>query len=104
MLDSDNRILGIVNPPAVLGWRRAGKHRLSTLRDLLAGQKLVTAYPDEYLESIIDRMMSMNVAQIPIISRSDSRLVGYIDWKDLLQVRNKIQGEETQRVAFYRVG
>lgn len=103
VLDGDRRILGIVNPPAVLDWRRAGKHRLSTLKDLLMEQKVVTAYPDEYLESIVDRMMSMNVAQIPIISREDSRLVGYIGWRDLLRVRKKLQGEETQRVIFYRV-
>jgi CIC family chloride channel protein len=103
VLDTDRRVLGIVNPPAVLGWRRAGKHRQSRLKDLLAGQTLVTAYPDEYLEGIIDRMMSMNVAQIPVISRSDSGLVGYVGWRDLLRVRSKLQVEETQRVVFYRV-
>jgi CIC family chloride channel protein len=103
VLDSDRRVLGIVNPPAVLGWRHAGKHRQSTLKELLAEQKVVTAYPDEYLESIVDRMMTMNVAQIPIISRNDARLEGYIGWKDLLRVRSKLQTEEKQRVVFYRV-
>jgi CIC family chloride channel protein len=103
VLDSDRRVLGIVNPPAVLGWRHAGKHRQSTLKELLADQKVVTAYPDEYLESIVDRMMTMNVAQIPIISRNDAHLEGYIGWKDLLRVRSKLQIEEKQRVVFYRV-
>jgi hypothetical protein len=47
--------------------------------------------------------MAMNVAQIPVISRADERLVGYIGWKDLLRVRSKLQTEEKQRVVFYRV-
>jgi chloride channel protein, CIC family len=55
VIDAEGRVLGIVNPPAVLGWRRAGKHRQSTLKDLLAG-KVVMAYPDEYLDAIVDRM------------------------------------------------
>jgi chloride channel protein, CIC family len=103
VLDADRRVLGIVNPPAVLAWRRAGKHRQTTLRQLLIGQRLVTAHPDEYLDAIVDRMMVTNVAQIPVIARGDFRLVGYVGWKDLLRVRSKLQAEETQRVVFYRV-
>jgi chloride channel protein, CIC family len=103
VLDADRHVLGIVNPPAVIGWRHAGKHRQSTLKELLAGQKLVTAFPDEYLEGIVDRMMSTNVAQIPVISRTDSTLVGYVGWKDVLRIRDKLQAEETKRVVFYRV-
>ena len=103
VVDGDGHVLGIVNPPAVLGWRRAGKHRESTLQDLLVGQQPVTAYPDEYLDAIVDRMMVTNVAQIAVISRGEARLVGYVGWKDLLRVRSKLQAEETQRVVFYRV-
>ena len=101
--DADGHVLGIVNPPAVMGWRRAGKHRQTKVRDLLGGGKLVTAYPDEYLDSIVDRMMATDVAQIPVIAREDARLVGYIGWKDILRVRARSQAEETQRVVFYRV-
>ncbi|HEY0423370.1 MAG TPA: CBS domain-containing protein [Rhodopila sp.] len=63
----------------------------------------MTAHPDEYLDAIVDRMMVTNVAQIPVISRSDSQLAGYVGWKDLLRVRSKSQAEVTQRVVFYRV-
>jgi CBS domain-containing protein len=101
VVDGDRHVLGIVNPPTVLAWRRAGKHRNSTLRELMADQRVVTAYPDEYLEGIVDRMMRLNVAQLPVIARADSRLVGYISWKDLLRVRNRLHAEETHRTAFY---
>jgi H+/Cl- antiporter ClcA len=103
VLDGDGHVLGIVNPPTVLGWRHAGKHRQTTLKELLEGQKLVTAYPDEYLEGTVDRMMITNVAQMPVISRSHGRLVGYIGWKDLLRIRTKLQAEESKRVVFFRV-
>jgi CIC family chloride channel protein len=103
VVDAERRVLGIVNPPRVLGWRRAGRHRRTTLRDLLAGQPVVTAFPDEYLEAIVDRMMAANVAQIPVVSREDARLVGCLGWRDILRVRSRQQEEETQRVVFYRV-
>ena len=103
VVDDGGRVLGIVNPPNVLRWRRAGQHRRAMLKDLLAGQGVVTAFPDEYLEGIVDRMMVTNVAQIPVISRADSRLVGYLGWRDILRIRSRAQEEERQRVVFYRV-
>jgi CIC family chloride channel protein len=103
VVDDERHVLGIVNPPRVLGWRRAGRHRRTTLRDLLTGQPMVTAFPDEYLEAIVDRMTATNVAQIPVVSREDARLVGCLGWRDILRVRSRQQEEETQRVVFYRV-
>jgi chloride channel protein, CIC family len=103
VVDGEGRVLGIVNPPTVLGWRRAGRHRRTTLGDLLAGQRVVTAFPDEYLDGIVDRMMVTNVAQIPVVSRDTGRLVGYLGWRDILRIRSRAQDEERQRVVFYRV-
>jgi chloride channel protein, CIC family len=103
VVDGEGRVLGIVNPPTVLGWRRAGRGRRMVLGELLAGQRVVTAFPDEYLEAIVDRMMVTNVAQIPVVSREDGRLVGYLGWRDILLVRSRAQEEERQRVVFYRV-
>lgn len=103
VIDTARGVLGIVDPPTVLRWRRAGRHRLSTARELLADVKVTVAFPDEYLDSLVDRMMSANVAHLPVISRKDARLVGYIGWKDLLRVRGRLRAEERQRVVFYRV-
>jgi CIC family chloride channel protein len=102
VIDEARRVLGIVDPPAVLRWRRAGKHRHSTLRELLTGRPPV-AYPDEYLDALIERMNQANVAHIPVISRQDERLVGYLSWKDLMNVRTRLQAEERERVVLYRV-
>ena len=103
VIDAERHVLGIVDPPKVLAWRRAGKHRQSTLGELLAGHKPEVAYPDEYLEGLIDRMMHANVAHLPVVTRTDDALVGYVSWRDLLMARNRMKQEETQRVVFYRV-
>jgi chloride channel protein, CIC family len=103
VVDAERRVLGIVDPPTVLRWRRAGWHRRTTARDLLANTKITVAFPDEYLDGLADRMMNANVAHLPVISREAARLVGYIGWKDLLRVRSRLQAEERQRVVLYRV-
>jgi len=103
VVDAANRVLGIVDPPAVLQWRRAGKHRRTALRDLLMGSRPVIGHPDEYLDAIIERMSLANVAHIPIVTREDARLVGYIGWRDLMQTRARLRAEERERVVFYRV-
>lgn len=103
VVDVAGHVLGIVDPPAVLRWRRAGKHRRATLRELLAGARPIVANPDDYLDGLIDRMTRANVAHIPVVSDKDERLVGYIGWKDLMNVRTRLQAEERDRVVFYRV-
>ena len=66
---------------------------------LLRGHVLV-AYPDEYLEIVADRLLQSSQAHLPVISRSDSSLVGYLGWKDLMRAKTKLREEETSRKAF----
>jgi H+/Cl- antiporter ClcA/CBS domain-containing protein len=101
VVDENRHVLGIIDPPSVLRWRRAGKHRTATLGQLLAGSKITLAYPDEYLEALADRLSQVNVAHLPVVSREDNSLVGYIGWKDLMQVRAKLQAEERQKASFF---
>jgi chloride channel protein, CIC family len=102
VIDAEGRVVGVVDPPTVLAWRRAERDGSETLGQLLATQQRVVGYPDEFLETIADRMMEANVAHLPILSREDERLVGYIGWKDLLRVRTKLRDEEKQRVILVR--
>jgi CBS domain-containing protein len=103
VVDDANRVLGVVDPPRVLGWRRVGQHRRATLDQLLAGTNTVpVAFPDEYLEAVIDRMSQANTAHLPVVSRDDRTLQGYLSWRDLLRVRTRLQQEERQRIRFYR--
>ena len=43
--------------------------------------------------------MLANVSHLPVVSREDDRLVGYVGWKDLMRVRSKRQAEERDRSA-----
>ncbi|HTJ03656.1 MAG TPA: chloride channel protein [Methylovirgula sp.] len=97
VVDADKKVVGVIDPPTVLRWRRMGVHRKTTLGQLLAGSKLVFAYPDEYLDSLADRLATVNIAHLPVVSREDDRLVGYIGWKDLMRVRAKRHAEDHQR-------
>jgi len=103
VIDAERRVLGVVDPPAVLRWRRAGKSRRATLGSLLGSGEVVVAYPDEYLDEVIERMSNANVAHVPVVSREDRTLAGYLAWKDLLRVRTRLQAEERERVVLYRV-
>ena len=103
VVDTEQKVVGVIDPPAVLRWRRAGMRRTSTLGELLAGAKVAVAHPDEYLESLADRLTAANVAHLPVVSREDGHLVGYIGWKDLMRVRAKLQAEERQRTSFFRI-
>ena len=103
VVSEDRRVLGVIDPPAILRWRRAGKHRATTLGELLAGAKITLAYPDEYLASLVDRLTAANVAHLPVVSREDGQLVGYVGWKDLMRVRAKQQAAEENRTTFFRL-
>jgi H+/Cl- antiporter ClcA/CBS domain-containing protein len=97
VVDEANHVLGIVDPPSVIAWRHAGRHRSATLGELLAGSKITLAYPDEYLEILAEKLMKANVAHLPVVSRDEEKLVGYVGWKDLMRVRLKLRAEERDR-------
>ncbi|RNJ47570.1 chloride channel protein [Mesorhizobium erdmanii] len=104
VIDENRRVLGLIDPPAILRWRRAGKHRTTTLSDLLAGSKVTLAYPDEYLEGLSDKLLMANVTHLPVVTRESLQLVGYVGWKDLMRVRSRKQAEERDRSTLLGFG
>jgi H+/Cl- antiporter ClcA/CBS domain-containing protein len=104
IVDGQGKVLGIIDPPLVIRLRRAGKHRNTSLADLLSTGRPRTAYPDEYLESVADRLTEANVAHLPVVSRTDQTLVGYLGWKDLMRAKMRLQEEEASRTTFLRRG
>ena len=101
VVDAENHVLGVLNPPTVMTWRRSGKHRKATLAELFADHRqLPVAYSDWYIEALIEQMTNANVAHMPVVSREDQKLVGYIAWKDVLRVLSKKREEENRRVKF----
>jgi H+/Cl- antiporter ClcA/CBS domain-containing protein len=99
VVDAGGHVLGIIDPPSVMRWRRAGKSRKASLGELLAGAKIMTADPDEYLESLADKLTKANVAHLPVVARDHGALVGYIGWKDLMRARQRVRSEDRNRTA-----
>jgi H+/Cl- antiporter ClcA len=104
VVDENRQVLGLIDPPAILRWRRAGKHRTTTLGELLAGSKVTLAYPDEYLEGLSDKLLMANVSHLPVVARESLQLVGYVGWKDLMHVRSHKQAEERDRSTLLGFG
>jgi H+/Cl- antiporter ClcA len=104
VVDENGQVLGLIDPPAILRWRRAGTHRTATLGELLAGSKVTLAFPDEYLEGLSDKLLMANVSHLPVVSREDAKLVGYVGWKDLMRVRSRKQAEERDRSTLLGFG
>jgi chloride channel protein, CIC family len=101
VVDGDRHVVGIVDPPTVLAWRRAGQHRHMPLGSLLDRTKVPAAQPDEYLDGVIERMSRLNVAHLAVLSRADATLVGYLSWRDLLNVRAQVKLQDSNRTAFF---
>jgi chloride channel protein, CIC family len=104
VVEADGRVLGIVDPPLVQSWLSSGKHPNSVLRALLAGSTVPLAYPDEYLEAVIRRMVSASAAHVAVVGRADSKLVGYLSWRDLLRAWEQAEQQDVRRTLFYRWG
>lgn len=102
VVDEDRRVLGVLDPPSVMKWRRKRHPRTAQLHNLLQAEKPVIAHPDEHLEAVAERMNSANVAHVPVVNRNTGRLVGYLCWKDIVSVHAGPSKEEPRR-AFFRL-
>jgi H+/Cl- antiporter ClcA len=100
VIDDDGRVLGIIDPPSIMAWRRAGTHRNATIGELLAGSRIMLADPDEYLARLAEKLMTANVSHLPVVASETGMLVGYVGWKDLMRARVKVEEEDRDRAAF----
>ncbi|HML29292.1 MAG TPA: chloride channel protein [Hyphomicrobium sp.] len=98
VVDRQGGVLGAIDPPTVIRWRRSGEQRTATLEDLLKGTKPIVAHPDEHLDIVVERMNSANVAHLAVVDRDAGQLVGYICWKDI--IHSQIAPNLERRTAF----
>ncbi|MDR3408571.1 MAG: chloride channel protein [Methylovirgula sp.] len=101
VVDAENKVLGIIDPPTVLRWRRAGRHRTTRLSELLARAEVPVAYPDEHLEHVVTRLAATDLSHLAVISRESAQIVGYLGWRDITMARAGSEAEKEQRTAFF---
>jgi CBS domain-containing protein len=91
VLDDVNQLVGVLPWSVVMGAKDDPSQKV---RESMI-EVLVTAYPDEILRTIADRMAAHGVSVIPVVGREDAtHLEGLITQFDLLKAREKLLVEE----------
>ncbi|HEY1763032.1 MAG TPA: chloride channel protein [Acidimicrobiales bacterium] len=91
VLDRENRLLGVLPWSAVLSAKGEPNRRAHEAMS----RTPVTAYPDEILRLVADRMAAHGVSVIPVVDRNDgSHVEGLVTQFDLLKAREKFLVEE----------
>ncbi|HEY5266323.1 MAG TPA: chloride channel protein [Acidimicrobiales bacterium] len=97
VIDDENRLRGVLPWSMIISAKDNPGQRV---RESMI-EVLVTAYPDEILRSVADRMAAQGVSVIPVVDRNDAtHLDGLVTQFDLLKAREKLLVEErhTERI------
>jgi H+/Cl- antiporter ClcA len=97
VVDEAGTMLGVVTRRDMAQW--ALEQPAGEARSLASiARKAVTAFPDEPLRVVVNRMAETGRTVLPVVSRDDSRqLVGLIALRDLLKARVRHLEEERRR-------
>lgn len=101
VMNEDNTLVGVLPWSAVLEWKDVPGGRV---RDAMAPSP-ITAYADEILRSVADRMAAQGVSVVVVVDRDNpSHFDGLVNQFDLLRAREKLLAEErhTERVLTLR--
>ena len=93
----DRKLAGMVTRADALRWTVTGCSPDATLGNQVLGISLVSAYADEPIGILADRMIARKVGCIPVLNRHDGTLAGVITRSDLLRVRSVTTHQERQR-------
>ena len=88
VVDAAGILVGLVSSDDVLAWIGGSVLRNVSLRAALADRPVITGRPDEPALSIAARMLTANVARVPVVDR-DGHLLGIVGRADLLRVTIK---------------
>jgi H+/Cl- antiporter ClcA/CBS domain-containing protein len=104
VVDAADGLIGMVTRADVLRWTMQGWTAETSLADQLGQQQMTVGYDDDLVGALADRMAAEDVGRVPILRRSDDKLVGLVARRDLLRVRAKVGRDERERMAFLRFG
>ncbi len=94
--DSHGCLAGIVTRGDLVGALQRNQHG-SHLTDI-AKTEVVVAFPDEPLQSALERMLEHDVGRLPVVSpEHPDRIIGYLGRAAILSARMKVYQEEKVR-------
>ena len=103
VVEADGQVLRMIARTDVFRWSVDGWPDGEILRDLSLDRDLFTAYEDELVGHLADRMAAADVSRVPILRRSDGALVGLVARRDLLRVRARAVKHEAEREILIRL-
>jgi H+/Cl- antiporter ClcA/CBS domain-containing protein len=108
VVDAKGRLVAMVSRADALRWTVEGWDPEKTLKEQLPDQDLMTAYEDDLVGPLADRMAVAEVGRVPILRRgatdAESTVVGLVARRDLLRVRAKVVVQEQGRERLIRLG
>jgi H+/Cl- antiporter ClcA len=104
VVNDKNGLIGMVSRADALAWVVEGWQGGKTLAEAVNGRELVIGYEDEMVGAVADRMAAENVGRVPILQRSDNRVVGLLARRDLLNMRTVLMRHERARETLIRFG
>jgi chloride channel protein, CIC family len=102
VVGSDGRPRGLVSRADALRWTSQGWPAGATVGAFIDEENLLTAFEDEPVGRLADRMASADVGRVPVLRRSDGALVGIVARRDLLRVRATAVRHEQDRERLLR--
>ncbi|HEY5237630.1 MAG TPA: chloride channel protein [Rhizomicrobium sp.] len=103
VIDAKDHLIGMVSRADVLRWMREGADEAMTLADVLADEEVFSAYADDLVGDLADRMALADIGRVPILDRSTKKVVGLVARRDLLRVRARVIREERDRRRMLRL-
>ena len=84
VLDEDDELTGIISMADVMKIHREERHNVRVAAVFTAGAQ--TAFPDQTVHEVMERMREMRLANFPVVSRRNERLLlGLVAKADLIQ-------------------
>ncbi len=109
VMDGDGKLKGIVTRGDLV--KALQQKRRAAPVGQIASTELVVGFPDESLQSALEKMLQNGVGRLPIVNRNaPDELVGYLGRAAILSARMKVYREEKVRepgwlaTAFDRIG
>ena len=93
----DGTLAAMVARADALRWTVEAPPPEKPLIEQLTSQELVTAYEDELVGRVADRMAETGVGRVPVLRRGADTVVGIVARRDLLRVRSSVMRHERER-------